>query len=51
MNFDAIVFDNSDVIIAIVIVLTFSASVSSFTVLSSFVSCFEIFGVLENLIS
>ena len=49
VNFVATVFDNNnDTIIAIGIVLTFSASVSSFTVLSSFVSCFEIFGVFEN---
>ena len=51
VNFFATVFDNSEVIIAIVVVLTFSASVSSFTVLSSFVSCFENFGVFENSIS
>ncbi|KAK2563304.1 hypothetical protein P5673_013672 [Acropora cervicornis] len=51
VNFVATVFDNSHVIIAIVIVLTFSASVSSFTVLLWFVSCFEIFGVFENSIS
>ena len=52
VNFVATVFDNSDVIIiAIVIVLTFSASVSSFTVFSSFVWCFEIFGVFDNSIS
>ena len=51
VNFLATVFDNSHVIIAIVIVLTFSATVSSFTVLWWFVSCFEIFGVFENSIS